>query len=357
MKKIIYLVFAILIISPAVRAQKGADSLLNFIKTHKDNSSIYLVKNDTILARLNEHKKMPLASTVKVLVAIEFAKQVGAKLLNENNLVALKELDKYYIPLTDGGAHPAWLAYEKKLGHIQNDSINLLNVARGMIMFCSNANTEYLMDLLGIDNVKNNLQLMGITEHTPVQYLVGSLFMYQNPKKKSEKSILKGIKSLNEQQYARYIYDMHKALAYDTVLKEKFIPADLSLAMQKLWSDRLTASNTFSYVQIASILNNRKIFGTEMYKVLEKVLETVMENAANQGWLKHAGTKGGSTMWVLTKMLYATTLPENSKIELAYFFNDLLPADNNRLQKWMNDFEYQILSNPSFREKVRLALK
>lgn len=357
MKKIIYLVLALLINATVLKAQQGADSLLNFLVSHKEKSSLLLIKNDTVLAKLNEHKKMPLASTVKVLVAIEFAKQVGAAVLNENQLVAISELNKYYIPRTDGGAHEGWLAYEKKLGHLSADSISLLNVARGMIMFSSNANTEYLMDLLGIDNVKNNLQLMGITEHTPVQYLVASLFMYQNPKKKSEKSILKGIRNLNEQQYARYIYDMHKALAYDTVLKNKFNPADLTINMQKLWSDRLTASNTFSYVQIASILNNRKLFGSDMYKVLEKVLETVMENQNNQSLFLHAGMKGGSTMWVLTKMLYATTLPDNSRIELAYFFNDLESPENTRLQKWMNDFEYQILSNTNFRKKVIAALK
>ena len=356
MKKLIYLLFVMLFVNSQVSAQK-ADSLLNFMLTHKDKSSLYLVKNDTVIAKLNEHKKMPLASTVKILVAIEFAKQVAAGVLSENSMVALSELNKYYIPLTDGGAHEGWLSYEKKLDHIQNDSISLLNVARGMILFSSNANTEYLMDLLGIDNVKNNLQLMGITEHTPVQYLVGSLFMYQNPRKKSEKSILKGIKSLNEQQYARYIFDMHKALAYDTVLKAKFNPADLTFTMQKLWSDRLTASNTYSYAQIGNILNNRKIFGTQMYEVLKKVLETVMENPGNQTWLSHAGMKGGSTMWVLTKMLYATTLPDNSKIEMAYFFNNLDPTENTKLQKWMNDFEYQILSNEAFREKVKAAFK
>lgn len=357
MKKNILLFILLLSMGVSLQAQSPADSLLNFLVSHKDNSSLYLVKNDTILARLNEHKKMPLASTVKILVAIEFAKQVGAGVLEENTLVSLKELDKYYIPLTDGGAHEGWLAYEKKLGHINNDSVSLLNIARGMILFSSNANTEFLMDLLGIDNVKNNLQLMGITEHTPVQYLVASLFMYQNPKKKSEKSILKGIKNLNDQQYARYIFDMHKALAYDTVLKEKFNPADLTFTMQKLWSDRLTASNTYSYAKIGNILNNRKIFGTATYDCLKKVLETVMENPGNQSWLSHAGMKGGSTIWVLTKMLYATTLPDNSKIELAYFFNDLDPAQNTKMQKWMNDFEYQVLTNPAFREKIRVALK
>lgn len=354
MKKNSILLVVLFFCCKFTQAQLAADSMLHFIKNNKENSSLYLLKNDSVWAKLNEHKRMPLASTVKILVAIEFAKQVGANLLHENSPVALADLNKYYLPFTDAGAHEKWLQYEKKLNHISKDSIALLNVAKGMMMFSSNANTEYLMDLLGLDNIKNNLQLMGITEHTPVYYLVSSLFMYQNPRKIKEAKVLKAIKSLNEEQYARYIYDMHKALAYDTVLKQKFNLADLTQPMQKLWSDRLPASNSFSYVQLAHILNNRKYFSEEMYRCLEKILETVMENPNNKTWLLHAGMKGGSTPWVLTKTLYAT-LKDSTKIELAYFFNNLNPNQNNRLQLWMNDFEYQLLSNPVFRDRVKAS--
>ena len=351
MKKIIAII-TITFFCACCQAQTAGDSLLNFIAKNKNRSSIYLVQNDTVIAHVNENKLMPLASTVKIMVAIEFAKQAAAKVINQNNHVPLTSLEKYYLPNTDGGAHPGWLAYEKSNGHVQNDSIKLIDVARGMIIFSSNANTEFLMDLLGFDNVKNNIQLFGLKQHTAIYPLVASLFMYQNPKKKSEESILKGIGRLSAEQYSRYSFDMHNALKYDTVLKSKFRPQDLSLKMQKAWSDRLPASTTKEYVHIIQVLNNRKYFDENTYTILAKVLETVMENPANRQWLTHAGTKGGSTIWVLTKALYATTKTGN-KIEMAYFFNDLAAEENMQLQRWMNVFELEVLSNADFRQKIK----
>jgi D-alanyl-D-alanine carboxypeptidase len=336
-------------------AQSQADSLLNFISNNKNRAAIYLVQNDTVLARINENKMMPLASTVKIMVALEFAKQAAKNVVNQNSYIALKELDKFYLANTDGGAHPNWLQYEKSKGHIIRDSIQLINVARGMILFSSNANTEYLMGLLGLDNVQNNLQLLGIKQHSSIYPMVSSLFLYQNPRHKSEQSIIKGISQLSDEQYSRYIYDIHKALKYDTVLKSKFRPQDLSMRLQKVWSDRLPSSTAKEYAQLCNIFNNRRYFDKDTYEILSKVLEAVMENPSNQQWLQHAGMKGGSTAWVLTKALYATS-KEGQKIEMAYFFNNLDVAENEKLQKWMNAFELKILGDASFRKKAALLL-
>ncbi|MBC7867277.1 MAG: serine hydrolase [Gloeobacteraceae cyanobacterium ES-bin-316] len=332
-------------------SQNTADSLLTFIAKNKSRASLYLVQNDTIVSRLNENKMMPLASTVKIMVALEFAKQAAKNVFDENSNVALSELAKYYLPNTDGGAHPGWIKYERSKGHVKADSIALINVARGMILFSSNANTEYLMDLLGLDNVKNNIQLLGIKQHSAIYPIVSSLFMYQNPRQKSEESILKGIRKLNDEQYSRYIYDMHKALKYDTVLKSKFRPQDLSFKMQKLWSDRLPASTVKEYAHICNVINSRRYFDENTYVILAVIMESLMESPANRQWLKHAGMKGGSTMWVLTKSMYATT-KEGQRIELAYFFNDLSPTENGQLLKWMNSFELKILQDPAFRKKL-----
>ena len=232
----------------------------------------------------------------------------------------------------------------------------MFDIARGMIMFSSNANTEFLMELLGLDNIKTNIEQLGLKKHSAIYPMVASLFMYQNPKGKKEADILKGINKLSEQQYCRYIYDMHKALAYDTLLKSKFRPQDLSMKMQKVWSDRLPTSTTKDYVRIASILNNRAFFDDDTYAVLSGVLESIMENPANKTWLKHAGMKGGSTAWVLTKALYATT-QKGERIEMAYFFNNLTINENDMLQGWMNSFELDVLSKAGFRKKIAEALK
>jgi D-alanyl-D-alanine carboxypeptidase len=353
MKKIIYqtAVFFLLSCPTNIYSQSAADSLLSFIQQNKSRSSLFLKKNDTVIASLNENKIMPLASTVKIIVAIEFAKQAAHNVFDENQKINLKELDKYYIPDTDGDAHPRWVGYERKLGNIINDSVTLIDVARGMIMFSSNANTEYLMDMLGFDNVKNNIQLLNLKKHTPIYPLVSSLFLYQNPKKVSEDKILKQINNMSDDQYAKVTFLIHNQLKYDSTYKKKFRPQDLTLKVQKLWSDRLPASTTKEYVQLCTILNNRKFFDTTTYSIIAKTLETLMENSANRTWLSHAGMKGGSTIFVLTKALYAT-LKDGTKIELAYFFNDLTGEENQRLQNWMNSFEIRVLQDESFRKEI-----
>jgi D-alanyl-D-alanine carboxypeptidase len=343
--------FLLSIPSEFLYCQSTADSLLNFVKQNKTRSSLFLRRNDTVIAQLNEDKLMPLASTVKIIVAIEFAKQAAHNVFNENEKIPLSELDKYYLPYTDGGAHPRWISYEKNLGNIINDSVKLIDVARGMIIFSSNANTEYLMDLLGFDNVQNNIQLLGLKKHTPIYPLVSSLFMYQNPKKVSEDKVLKEIEKLNDEDYAKAAFLIHRELKNDSNYKKKFRPLDLTLKMQKEWSDRLPASTTKEYVQLCSILNNRKYFDDTTYHILAKVLETLMESPGNQTWLSHAGMKGGSTIFVLTKALYAT-LKDGTKIEMAYFFNDLTGEENARLQKWMNDFEIKVLTDENFRKQI-----
>lgn len=337
-------------------AQLGADSLLNFIAQNPKRSSIFLRVDGAPIAALNENKLMPLASTVKILIAVEFAKQSASSIINQKVYIGLDELERYHLPFTDGNAHVDWLNYEKRLQHIKGDSIQLINVARGMMMFSSNANTEYLMELLGIDNVKNNIQLLGIKQHTPVFPVVASLFMYQNPRREKEEKIIKGIQKLSNEAYSRYIYDIHKALTYNDSLKAKFNLQDLTENMQHTWSNRLPASTTKDYATAVAVLNNRKFFSEAAYSVLMDVMEFLMENPANQQWLKHSGMKGGSTAWILTNVVYATK-KDNTAIELAYFFNELTPPENEKLQEWSNAFLLKTLSDSTFRNKIGSQFK
>ena len=337
-KKILIFLLAILPYLPSISQSvgNGADSMLNFIMQNKNRSSVCLRKNGFMIAQLNENKLMPLASTVKIIIAVEFAKQAGHKIFNEDGYISLRELDKYYLPNTDGDAHPHWLKYERDHGHIKNDSVKMIDIARGMIIFSSNANAEYLMDTLGFDNVKTNIPLFALTKHTAIFPLVSSLFIYQNSKGLKESDILKDISKLTEEQYDKFTFFIHQQLKNVPSFKKKFRPQDLTIKMQKLWSDRLPASTTKEYVQICTILNNRLYFGENAYGVLADVLETLMENPGNRALFSHAGMKGGSTIFVLTKALYAS-LKDGTKIEMAYFFNDLNGAENYKLQGWMND--------------------
>lgn len=358
MKKIsILLLFsALLLFYSKSFAQQKADSLLQFIQSNPGNSALFLQKNDTVIASLNENKMVPLASTMKIMVAIEFSKQAAFHVFDIESKVALSDLGKYYIPNTDGDAHPSWIKYEKGLGKIVSDSISLLEVARGMIMFSSNANTEYLMDLLGLENINKNYQQMGVKSFTPIYYFVSSLFLYQNPKNLKEEKVLKQIKSLSDESYRKASMMIHDQLKYNPTYKSTFRPQDLTISMQKEWSERLPASTAEGYGRILKILNSRQIYNEKTYEILSKILETIMENPANQQWLQHAGMKGGSTLFILTKAVYAT-LKNGDKIELVYFFNHLKGQQENTLEKWMNDFELEVLSSDVFRKKVKNSFK
>lgn len=348
MKYLLFVFCSIFSFSYNASAQQS-DSLLAFLKTHPDRSSLYLIKNDTVVARLNEQKMMPLASTMKIVVAIEFAKQAAFHVFDTSEMVALKELNKYYIPFTDGGAHTQWLAFEKSQGNINNDSVPLIHVARGMMMFSSNANTEYLMELLGLQNINGNYRLMGISHYTPLYYYVSALFLYQNPKKLNEGKILKQIKNLSQEAYIASCNVIHEQLRNNPAYKSQFRMPDLTL--QKIWSDRLPASTTMAYARIAQVLNSRSIFSEKTYQILSRVLETIMENPRNQQWLSHAGMKGGSTGSVLTKASYAT-LKNGKKIALAYFFDNLDQAEVNKIAGWMNAFEIKVLQDDDFIKKL-----
>lgn len=358
MKKLwsFFLLCSLLSQSCFIYGQSNADSMLQFISNNRSKASLYLIRNDTLLAKLNELNLMPLASTVKLLIAIEFAKQTGSNIISEDSTIAINELDKYYLPNTDGGAHPAWLEYEKKILHLKNDSIQLIDVARGMMMFSSNANAEYLLDLLGLDNVKSNVQLFGLDNHTAIFPIVSSLMLYQNPRKVKESQILKGINKLNEEAYCKTIFQIHYALKFDTILKKKFNPADLSVKMQKLWSDRLTASSTKNYAQLCSILNNRRYLDATSYGIIADIIEFIMESPLNQKIYKKFGIKNGSTAFVLTEAFYAT-MHNGTKIEAAYFFNDLTPSENLQLQGWLNDFRIGLTQDENFQKKVLAAFK
>ena len=353
-KAVIFLVLVFFTLASKAQFNPAlADSFLNFIVANKARASVYITRNDTAISHLNENKLMPLASTVKILIAAEFAQQVAHEMINENSFVKLSELDKYYLPNTDGGAHEAWLKYAQDNKLIQGDSIHLVDVARGMTIFSSNANAEYLAELLGFDAIKDEITIFKIKQHTAFFPLVGSLFLYQVPNHKTnEEKVMKAIEKLSDKQYSMQAYDMHLQLRDDSTFKATFRPDDLTPKMQKLWSNRLPASTTKEYVNLVAALNNREVLDEDAYFTIGEVLEFPMENKAFQAAFKHFGAKGGSTPYVLTHVAYLTK-KDGTRMEMAIFFNDLSPAEEKKLEGWLDPFEAQVIFDPGYSAKLR----
>ncbi len=329
-----------------------ADSFLNFVVANKERASLYVTYNGTAIIRLNENKLMPLASTVKILIAIEFAQQSAHAVINENDYVSLEDLNKFYIANTDGGAHPAWLAQAEKNNEIVDGKVKLIDVARGMMMYSSNANADYLMDRLGFDNVKDNINLFKLKQHTAIFPFAGSLFIYQVPRKSTEEKTIKALAKYTDKKLSMEAYYNHVDLKEDTGFKSTFKPEQLTMGMQKMWSDNLPASTTKEYVSIVSALNNREVIDEEAFFTIGEVLEFPMENKAFQSVFKHYGVKGGSTSFVLTHVVYFT-MQDGTRVESAIFFNNLTPTEEQKLEKWLDAFEAQLFFDPVFRARVK----
>lgn len=326
------------------------ERILNHL-IESDAAAIHWQYDGQVLASKNADLPMPLASTVKLVIAVSYAQQCAAGHLNRDAWVSLDTLDLYYVPDTDGGAHLAWL--ESLGSQAKSGKVRLEQVAKGMIDFSSNANTEYLLELLGLDTVNATLAKVGLHNHSPLYYLVSALFVGKEafPGAKGD-SLVQLLTKMPIADYRRYTNLIHDKLKVDTAYKRDL--GDLSLEVQRIWSDRLPAGTAASYAGLMQRMNHGVEFDEATRKHLKAIVEGVMEESDNAAWLRHAGMKGGSTAFVLTKALYATDTAGNTT-ELAYFFNDLDPLLQVRLELSMNDFELALLSDAAFRKKVAAA--
>jgi D-alanyl-D-alanine carboxypeptidase len=323
--------------------------IIDFIKKNPDRSAIYWTHNGKIMADLRSNTKFPLASTVKIIIAIEFAKQVAAQKINPKEQIPISDLDIFYLPNTDGGAHKKWKELMAKSNLIQNNAVSLEEVAKGMIRFSSNANTEYLMMKLGLDNINANLDSLGLKQHDRLYPIVSALLVFSNDKGVQKDSFLAQIKNLSTSDYTQKCFEFHEKLKKDIdgSLKKAFVFPDMDL--QKIWSDRLPAATTYEYVSIMQKINNRTYFSATAQKQLDTLMEWVFEvNPKNREIYEHIGMKGGSTAFVLTNSLYA--ISSYSKDEIAYFFNNLTSDETMILQMSMNTFHVSCLKSSTFED-------
>lgn len=312
------------------------------------NFSFSLKQNGNEECSVHNHQKMPLASTVKLLIAIEFARQVSEGLLDKNEQISLTELDLFYIPGTDGEAHPEWLSQIRQQQLIHNSHVNLIEVAKGMMAFSSNANTEYLLRRLGLDAINQQLTLLNLREHDDLYHFCTAVMIpaYLGEQYENEQ-VLDKLTKMSQDEYVLLAEQLTTELADGKLqeLKQKVMP--MSENLQRIWSDRLPGGTTADYLHLLELINQKTVLPKNMQAILDEIVETAMTNPRNQTWLKHAGFKGGSTKWVFTLAAYFTDHHHNTT-ELVFFANDLEPLQLMKLQENANEFMVKIVKDKEF---------
>lgn len=169
-------VFAIMVIAVIASYILFADNpeyTLEHLMNNPENTSLYVSVNDGEIIAYQSDIPRPLASVVKIIIAVEYAYQINQGDIRKDDTVSLDHLNHYYIENTDGGAHEAWLERMESGGKMENYTVTLHDVAKGMIAFSSNANTDYLIDLLGERNINDRIRQLKLQNHDDILPISG----------------------------------------------------------------------------------------------------------------------------------------------------------------------------------------
>lgn len=327
------------------------DFVAEYLLKNPKKCAVYWSRNDSLLVEHRSDTLMPLASTVKIIVAVEFAQQAAEGKINPEERVPLGELSRFYIPNTDGGAHPAWLESLRKQKLLENNTASLREVAKGMMQFSSNANTEFLMWKLGLNTINANLPKLGLDKHRLLYPFVSALYVC------SDEHSATGLKKMPMSLYLQRTNKYFELLKMDTTVKAKFNIANVPLPVQRIWSDRLPASTVREYAGLMKKINSRTYFNPKTQAVLDELMEWPMRfNPDNPKRFKHFGAKGGSTAFVLNYALYATD-KQGNKTEMVIFTNNLGVFEQTLLQAEFQVFIQKILTNNQDNKAILAILK
>ncbi len=331
--------------------RNDSEYVIKFLENNPQKSSLYVTKNGEDIIKYQTEEQRPLASTVKIVIAVEYAHQIAEGKLDKEEKILLSELDKFYIEGTDGGAQPAWLESMEGLGLIQNNAVPLHQVAKGMITYSSNANTEYLMDLLGLENINERVKALGLKDHEPVYPFSSALLIADYTDNKT----LEKLQKMSDKDYKNAALDIHNELKEEqNSLKEE--GSSLSLKMQKVWSDRMTRATASDYQKLMYSINQENIFPAEVQKVIRSLMEWPMEiHESNRDKFLHFGAKGGSTAYVLNQAMYIED-KSNNKMEIILFTDDLSLWESIKLNQNMDSFLLRLVEDASYLNSVKEVL-
>jgi len=330
--------------------------VLNHLKDNPQTTSLYLAENGVALTRYQSDVVRPLASTVKILIAAEYAMQIDAGQLNKDSSVPLADLNRYYLKNSDGGAHEEWLKAMQSEDKIKNNEVTLHDVAKGMATYSSNANTDYLIDLLGISAINERAKALGLTQHEDVYPIVSALLIPDHIKSKSmsEKQLIQNLEDMSIEEYRTLAEELSKQMK-EGIIKVEDITFDSSSGVQKVWSDRLIGASASDYGKLLTVISNDQL-PTTAAETIRDLLEWPMQlNESNHDRFVHLGAKGGSTAFILNDALYAEN-NNGDKIEIVFLIDDLNFWQGMLIRKNMNSFESKLLGSEDFRLKVQREL-
>lgn len=290
---------------------------------------------------LNPDMSMPLASVAKLITLVAYAEAIATGALNPLEQVALAELDRYYLPNFDLGAHRRAVAELREegrlLGVAPDEAVLLEDVAWMMIRHSSNAAADYLHLRLGQARIEETATALGLNTPPAIQTapctFLGQFLMMGNHTRgaANDRAVLA---ALLDEPTGAAAYGAEVALLADAYINdETFRAAEQawrsrtrgpSIDTQHFFAARLAPQGTAgAYAALMSRLAQNGLSNADSSFQARRILEWPNQFEANQELFSNVGYKNGALPGVLTTAYYAYRWNDLAPVVVVLFFRDL----------------------------------
>lgn len=273
---------------------------------------------------INADTPLVVASTMKIIVLAAYADAVARGDCDPTEPIPITDVETYYLPKTDGGAHPAGLhslGIQTGAGGFARDRaahIALDDIARIMIHHSGNAETDYLIARLGVERIAAVMALGGLERHTPLRPILAltlGLFDHTAPLTGVERrraligEAANGNFSDLESLMDLYVHDPGWRAAQIAFMQSGAFAA---AAGQMGWDGQVEASHLFpkgtarEYARLMAHIASGRFISPAVSALIQQKLESAPTDWPMRLLFHHRyGAKDGVTAGVLTLASYA----------------------------------------------------
>lgn len=347
------------------------EEMLDYLKDHPGDFSLVVRSAGRSAGEGAEISHLPaepspLASTKKIVVLAAYAREVSEGRLDPGEKVAVSEWERYYIPDTDGGAHPAAM---EDLG-IQTDenggatdagaTAPLDEMAGAMVSVSDNAATDYLIERLGQGKIRAIIEDEGLTGQRDVLPISGSLLLWSGPDGEGTP----GLPGMGREEYAARVLretGRYRDGKYPEEWREGRAPLGSLVGQRALAATYETKGKAEDYARIMGGVASGEFISPEVAGIMAEHLDWPMERPSNKEEFRTLGAKGGSLSGILTQAMYAVPKREDHAGEervVVLFMRDMSGSAWLGVQQsdGYDDFTKALLTDGEFAGKVEREL-
>ena len=335
-----------LLVSPVLsQDEERAADVLEYIAGAGDDVGIACYPVDQPLNGVfaNQDERYPLASTIKIMILGVYAQGAASGRFDPSERVPLDDLDAYYLPRTDGGAHPNFL---EEVQADADDTVSLLDVVYGMIRFSSNAATDYLHARMTDADFVELYALLGV-ENTDIPVSILGLFLAQDNHETgiSDSSMSRDeLRASAPDWEAKYVEDPTWRAAerqYRPNASRRYMAQGMQIIpTQRTFFQKYDNEGTpADFTRVMAALQRGDTLSATAGAVMRAALSWPMQFEENRERFFTIGLKGGSLPGTLTSAYFAqpkTGVP----MVLAVFYRNLPPPV---YMTWLRSYDQQQL--------------